>query len=106
MTMLIFETKDPSKCGIVELDQNDVVKNFHEKKNKPPGNLANGAVYVFDYSLIEWIKENYYNAKDFSTEILPKFMNKIATHHTNDHFLDIGTPESLAQAKKIWSTEG
>ena len=51
--MLIFETKDPSKCGIVELDQNDVVKNFHEKTNKPPGNLANGAVYVFDYSLID-----------------------------------------------------
>ena len=101
MTMLIFETKFPSQCGIVELDQNDVVKDFHEKKNNSPGNLANGAIYVFDYSLVEWIKENCYDAKDFSTEIIPKLLGKIYTYKTNSIFIDIGSYEGLKLANDL-----
>ena len=106
ITMLTFETNRPKQCGIVEVDELGVVKSFHEKVEHPPGNRANGAIYVFESEFIEEIVENLPGSKDFSTEILPVLMNKILTHHIKDHFLDIGTPESLAQARKIWSDEG
>ena len=106
MTMLTFETDRPKHCGIVEVDEHGVVKSFHEKVEDPPGNRANGAIYVFESEFIEEIVENLPESKDFSTEILPLLMNKIVTHHIEDEFLDIGTPESLAQARKIWGTKG
>ena len=35
MTMLTFETNMPEKCGIVEIDEEGVVVNFHEKISIP-----------------------------------------------------------------------
>ena len=46
ITMLTFHTDYKEECGIVEIDSNGVVVNFHEKKKDAPGNLANGAVYA------------------------------------------------------------
>ena len=53
MTMLGFRTDDPSSCGILELDERDSVIAFHEKVENPPGNLANGAVYIFEPEVID-----------------------------------------------------
>src|SRR4029077_16704538 len=52
MTMLGFRTDDPSSCGILQLDQRNTVVTFHEKVKNPPGNLANGAVYIFEPEVI------------------------------------------------------
>ena len=98
MTMMIFHTDTPSTCGIVELDSNGVVVDFHEKVTSPPGNLANGAVYILSEEFIKIIKDDFYSCNDFSTEILPSFMGKIFTYKHNGIFLDIGTPETYKLA--------
>ncbi len=51
--MLGFRTDDPRSCGILELDDRDTVVAFHEKVENPPGNLANGAVYIFEPEVID-----------------------------------------------------
>ena len=102
MTMLTFTTNVPQKCGIVELDSDGIVQNFHEKVENPPGNRANGAVYVFDQELIEILQDSFEKPKDFSTEVLPRLIGRIYTHHTLNQFIDIGTPESLNRARQIW----
>lgn len=102
LTMLTFNTDDPQSCGILEIDHLGIVKNFHEKKENPPGNLANGAVYVFDYIFLEWIMENCPNAKDFSTEILPKLMGKIYTWEVNGPYMDIGNLSAYSKAQKLY----
>lgn len=106
MTMLTFSTDEPSKCGIVEIDNNGVVQEFHEKVKYPPGNRANGAVYVFEEELLNYLIKSQKDASDFSTEVLPRLVGRIYTHHIHDHFIDIGTPESLSKARRIWSTLG
>ena len=58
ITMLTFETDRPKQCGIVEVDELGIVKSFHEKVEHPPGNRANGAIYVFESEFIEEIVEN------------------------------------------------
>ena len=99
--MLTFTTNNPESCGIVELDKENIVQKFHEKVISPPGNRANGAVYVFDNDFLEWLIKNHAKAKDFSTEVLPFLLGKIFTHHTNMNYIDIGTPERLKQARTM-----
>ena len=104
LTMLTFATETPQSCGIVEIDSGGVVQNFHEKVKNPPGNRANGAVYVFEQELLDILQALEEQPHDFSTEILPQLIGRIYTWHTPDHFIDIGTPESLNKARQIWST--
>ena len=78
-----------------------VVVDFFEKQPNPPGNIANGAVYVFEDDFLYWMIKNFPKAKDFSTDIIPKLLGKIYTYHTNMPYIDIGTPKSLDEAKRI-----
>jgi mannose-1-phosphate guanylyltransferase len=94
MTMMTFRTESPSSCGIVELDDRGVVVGFHEKVAAPPGNLANGAIYILSGELLKCLAIEFQGATDFSTEVLPQLVGKILTYETNGPFVDIGTPES------------
>ena len=98
ITMMTFESETPSSCGIVELNEKGIVVGFHEKVDNPPGNLANAAVYLLDSSVVEWIQKKT-NVKDFSTEVLPNFIGKIATWKNEEIHRDIGTIEMLTKAQ-------
>ena len=100
MTMMTFRTDNPSSCGIVELDARGVVTGFHEKVANPPGNLANGAVYILSAEFLRILGIDIHNATDFSTEILTRFVGHIYSYQTLDFFLDIGTPENYAKVNK------
>ena len=99
LTMLTFTTDDPQSCGIVKTNEKGVVTEFFEKVKNPPGNQANGAVYVFDNDLFSEIKNINPEASDFSSEILPKLVGKIYAWHTDEPYIDIGTPERLQEAR-------
>lgn len=101
LTMMTFYTDTPSSCGIVELDDRGVVIGFHEKVSNPPGNLANGAVYILSAELLEKIGKEMFDVKDFSTEVLHRFIGRIYTYNTVDVFMDIGTPESYTRANVL-----
>jgi mannose-1-phosphate guanylyltransferase len=100
MTMMTFRTDTPSSCGIVELDGRGVVVGFHEKATSPPGNLANGAIYILSAELLEKMSRDLHEANDFSTEVLHRFIGLIYTHETHEMFLDIGTPHSYEKANR------
>lgn len=101
ITMLTFNTDNPRSCGIVEVNHENIVIKLHEKIDNPPGNRANGAIYIFDDIFTEWISRNYPYAKDFTNDILPRLLGRIYTWHTNEPYLDIGTKESLKKAQSI-----
>ena len=98
LTMMTFRTDTPSSCGIVELDVRGVVVGFHEKVANPPGNLANGAVYILSAELLQRLGSDLRGVTDFSTEVLNRFVGKIYSYETAATFLDIGTPENYAKA--------
>jgi mannose-1-phosphate guanylyltransferase len=101
MTMMTFRSENPSSCGIVEVAANGVVVGFHEKVASPPGNLANGAVYLLSAELLRTMANELRSATDFSTEVLPKFVGRIFTYETREVFMDIGTPETYAMANSL-----
>jgi mannose-1-phosphate guanylyltransferase len=98
MTMMTFRTNHPSSCGIVKLDERGVVRSFFEKIQNPPGNLANGAVYILSSELLSKLSSDHQAVKDFSTEVLSQYIGHIYTYETTEVLLDVGTPESYKLA--------
>ncbi len=98
MTMMVFETPDPQSCGIVSLDSQGVVQAFYEKVVNPPGGLANGAVYILEPSVLEWMASVGKKQIDLSTEVIPHFLGKIFTYHNRLYHRDIGTMKSWIEA--------
>lgn len=101
MTMMTFRTEDPSSCGIVEVDESNVVIGFHEKVEHPPGNLANGAIYIISPELLKIIETDLNYITDFSTEVLHRFKGRIFSHEISDVFLDVGTPDRYEKANNL-----
>lgn len=98
ITMMTFDSPMPQNSGIVEVDEAGVVLEFHEKVSNPPGSLANGAVYLIEPDICEWLTHRP-NLRDFSTEVLPNFLGHIATWHNSHIHRDIGLLSSLRCAQ-------
>jgi mannose-1-phosphate guanylyltransferase len=98
ITMMTFESSTPETCGIVETDAEGVVFAFYEKSDNPPGNIANGAVYLLEPEVLKWIEE-IPDIRDFSTEALPHFMGSIATWNNSKIHRDIGALPVLQLAQ-------
>ena len=101
LTMLTFKTDTPSSCGIVEIDDQNIVLGFHEKLSDPPGDRANGALYAFNPPLLEHLNGMATPPSDFSTEVIPSLIGRIKTWNTDQAYLDIGTPDALAKAQQL-----
>jgi mannose-1-phosphate guanylyltransferase len=99
ITMMVFSSDKPTLCGVVEVDRRGVAMSFHEKVENPPGNLANGAVYLLSKEFLHMLKYEFLDATDFSTEVLPKLVGRIFTYHTQEIFVDIGTPENYQKVR-------
>ena len=97
ITMMTFETDKPQSCGIVDLNEENLVINFHEKVKHPPSNRANAAVYIIEPDVVSWMKNQ--NVTDFSKDVVPKFLNKIFAINNDFFHRDIGTLNSLLAAQ-------
>ena len=98
ITMMTFRADKPSECGIVRVDQEGVVRSFFEKVGDPPGNLANGAIYIVEPPVLDSVVE-VGNVKDFSLEVVPRFLGKIATWENKEIHRDIGSIDALRRAQ-------
>ena len=77
-----------------------VVQDFHEKVENPPSNLANGAIYILEPSVLEWMIGLGKNQVDLSTEVIPNFLGKMFTYQKTQYHRDIGTIKSWIQANR------
>jgi mannose-1-phosphate guanylyltransferase len=106
ITMMTFVAQDPRSCGIVETSPNGVVTAFHEKVAKPPGNIANGAVYLIEPAVLDFLESIGRQTIDFSTEVIPAYLSRIFAYHNATYHRDIGTLESLLMAQFDYALGG
>lgn len=99
ITMMLFKSDNPKSCGIVELDKDEIVIDFHEKVDFPPSNLANGAVYICKYEIFDFLINLRKKNIDFSNEVIPNFLGEINTFINDVYHRDIGTLESYQKAQ-------
>lgn len=100
ITMMTFFTDNPNYCGVVKVNSDKVVTDFFEKNNNPPSNLANGAVFIVEPEIINYLKNFPEDMFDFSRDVIPKFLNRIKIWHNNFYHRDIGNLASLKRANK------
>jgi len=99
ITMMLFRSNNPSSCGIVELDKDNIVCKFHEKVANPPSNLANGAVYICEYNVINFLEKLNKPNIDFSIDVIPNFLGRINTFVNDIYHRDIGSPINYGMAQ-------
>jgi len=102
VTMGLFESTTPQFCGIVEIDENHIIVGFEEKSQHPKSNLANAAVYAFSQAGLDTVGE----ATDLSTEVLPHLIGRMVGHRFEGVFFDMGTPQSLEEARREAGSRG
>ncbi|MFA6412281.1 MAG: nucleotidyltransferase family protein [Syntrophales bacterium] len=98
ITMMTFRTPTPHTCGIIETDEKGRVQAFHEKVANPPGDMANGAVYIVESSIFNYLESLNKDFIDFSTDVIPNYIGRIYAFHNDVYHRDIGTIESYEMA--------
>ncbi|MDD4601664.1 MAG: nucleotidyltransferase family protein [Negativicutes bacterium] len=100
ITMMTFKTSTPHTCGIIQTDEKGCVQDFYEKVTNPPSDMANGAVYIVEPSIFDYLVNLKKEFIDFSTEVIPHYMGRIYTFYNDVYHRDIGTIESYKAACK------
>ena len=98
ITMMTFKTPTPHTCGVIETNEKGCVQAFHEKVANPPGDIANGAVYIVESSIFNYLTDLNKEFIDFSTEVIPRYIGHIYAFHNDVYHRDIGTIESYKAA--------
>lgn len=97
MTMALFHTPYPEKCGIATLDADARVTAFIEKPDAPASDLANAGLYVLDAAA--WHEIADMGGFDFGFDVIPQFVGRMRGYQHAGYHRDVGTHESLAQAE-------
>ena len=91
---------DASRYGSLLYDEEHNLISFAEKK--AGSGVVNAGVYLLRHSLVAQFPQK--TQLSFEQEVFPHLLNnsvKLKVHIVNVPFLDIGTPESLAQAENF-----
>lgn len=103
VTMGVYKVKDPARCGIVEMDEQNRITGFIEKP-KPEeveSSWANAGVYVIEPAVLDFIPSGQFY--DFGSDLFPKLIKKnvfMYGYRVTDYLIDIGTPKNYAQAQR------
>jgi len=102
-TVTLFEVEDPSRYGIVEIDNEQRILRFVEKPlpGTTTSKLANAAIYVLEPGVIDRIPvDTFY---DFGFDLFPALLGEGASLYgyiTTDAILDAGTMENYKQTEQ------
>jgi mannose-1-phosphate guanylyltransferase len=99
-TIGISEVPDPTRCGIVQLDELGIVRTFVEKPAVPFSHLAFSGLMLATPLLLDAIPEH--SPVDLGLHVLPRLVGRMAAYRIADYLLDIGTPENYRAAQLNW----
>ena len=98
--------EEASRFGILATDKHYKVTRFVEKPAKPPSNLANMGVYLFNRELLDRVlwedRQNEKSSHDFGRDIIPKLIKEKANIRAfpySGYWMDVGTVESYWQSQ-------
>jgi len=94
-------TKDVSRYGVAQLDENNKIINFIEKPKQYVGsNLINAGFYVFTKEVIKLIPRNPSGQVKLAVDVIPKLLRlgEVYGYIHNGLWFDIGTPEDYLKA--------
>lgn len=99
-TLGVSSVPDPSRCGIVTVDRESVVRGFVEKPSLPQSNLAFAGIMIGTQQFLDAIPQK--PVADIGFDVLPNLVGRMRAYRITEYLLDIGTPENYRSAQDNW----
>jgi mannose-1-phosphate guanylyltransferase len=99
-TLGIYQVPDPTRCGVVTVDENTIIQEFVEKPKQPAGNLAFSGVIIAGPELFSLLPAK--RPADIGFDLLPKMVGRMAAYTISEYLLDIGTLANYQHAQQSW----
>ncbi len=100
-TLHLTPVDDPSRYGVVDLDESDRVRQFVEKPapGTAPSNWINAGTYVLEPSVLDRIEAG--RPCSIEREVFPAMASeqRLYAVRTDDYWIDAGTPEAYLAAQ-------
>jgi mannose-1-phosphate guanylyltransferase len=100
VTLGVYSVAEPSRCGIVVVDQDGMIVDFEEKPAHPRSNLAFSGLLLAGPELLGALPDS--DPSDLGFHVLPKFVHKMYAYQVVDYLTDIGTIHNYGLAQKQW----
>ena len=92
---------EASRYGLLQVDENQLVTDFHEKPQEPTSNTANMGVYLFNSDVLnQALWADHFNSRskhDFGNDIIPELLannKKVCAYPFEGYWVDVGTIET------------
>ena len=103
-TLLLTHVPDTKRYGRVLVDDDGFVLNFDEKGHKGGPGWINAGIYLLNHRLLLTIPAS--GAVSLEREMFPDWIGRgLYGYRSQGRFLDIGTPESYAEALQFFAQE-
>jgi len=99
-TLGAYHVPEPSRCGILDVAEDDTVIDFVEKPIRPRGNLAFSGLLLGTQLLLDAIPAK--QPSDLGFDVLPQLVGKMVVYPISSYLLDIGTIENYEIAQRTW----
>jgi len=99
-TLGIYQAPDPTRCGVVSMDEDDVIQEFVEKPRRPVSDWAFSGVMIGGQEIFDFLPDR--RPADIGFDVLPKMAGKMAGYRISEYLIDIGTHENYQTAQRSW----
>jgi mannose-1-phosphate guanylyltransferase len=99
-TLAAYEVPDPSRCGIMTVDERGNVRSFREKPERPESNLAFAGILAAGQEIFDYIPAE--RPADIGTHVLPRLLGRMRAIKIQEYLIDIGTKENYFAAQSSW----
>jgi len=99
-TLGIYQVSDPTRCGIVTVDEHNVIQEFVEKPEQPASNWAFSGVMIAGQAIFNVLPDE--RPADIGFDVLPKMAGRMAGYAITEYLIDIGTLANYQIAQQSW----
>jgi mannose-1-phosphate guanylyltransferase len=99
-TVGVYSVSDPSRCGVVTVDDDGIVRDFVEKPVNPTSNLAFSGIAIATPEFLDVIPEA--TPVDVGFHVLPRLVGRMAAYAVEEYLIDIGTMQNYCAAQESW----
>jgi mannose-1-phosphate guanylyltransferase len=99
-TLGVYRVPEPSRCGIVGVDEDGIIREFVEKPKQPASNLAFSGLMIGTSEMLDVIPERV--PADIGFHVLPQLTGRMVSFLISDYLIDIGTMENYSTAQATW----
>jgi mannose-1-phosphate guanylyltransferase len=99
-TLGIYCVPDPTRCGVVSVDENAVIQSFVEKPARPASNWAFSGVMAVGQEIFELLPDQ--RPADIGFHVLPKLVGRMAAYRVSEYLMDVGTLSNYQAAQESW----